>query len=131
TSAEPEPEGRAGGPPGDAGQAPSKVSGVVRDPEGQPLPDVNVRLLAGGSEQTTVTDREGRFNFEAVPQGDAVLELETVDYESSRLSVVVPGDGSPVSVPTTTMKLAVLGAQIQGLVQTFDGKPLVATIQVN
>jgi hypothetical protein len=110
---------------------PSTVSGVVHDPEGQPLPDVNVTLRAGGVEQKAVTDRDGRFAFEGVPEGAAVLEFETVDYELSKLNVVVPGDGAPVSVPVTTMKLAVLGAQIQGLVQTFDGKPLIATIAVS
>lgn len=114
-----------------AAQLPSRVSGVVRDPEGQPLPDVNVTLHAGGVEQKAVTDSDGRFAFERVPNGAAVIEFETVDYDLSKVNVVVPGDGAPVSVPATTMKLVVLGAQIQGLVQTFDGKPLVATIAVS
>jgi hypothetical protein len=108
----------------------SRVQGVVRDAEGTPLPQVDVKLHAGDQELTTTTDSEGRYAFESVPKGEAELEFETVDYQPARASVTIPGDGKPVDVVATTLKLEALSTQIQGLVQTFEGEPLAATIRI-
>jgi uncharacterized membrane protein len=59
-----------------------------------------------------------------------VLAFDTVDYQPAKVAVTVPGDGKPVDVPPTRLNLEALGAQIQGLVQTFEGQPLVATIRL-
>jgi hypothetical protein len=129
-SKDPEPDAPVDPKRLEASDLPSRVSGQVRDVEGLPLADVQVRLAIGDIQMHAVTDSEGQFAFEDVPKGTAVLEVSTVDYEPLSAQVVVAGDGKPVVAPPTTMKLAVLGAQIQGLVQTFSGDPLAATISL-
>src|SRR5262249_10972081 len=51
--------------------AATRVSGVVLDNQGAPVPGVTMRLHGGSS--TTVTDDQGRFSLTGVPVGDLVL----------------------------------------------------------
>ncbi len=106
------------------------VTGVVVDSDGAPLPQVEMHLSVEGYAETVLTDAEGKYRFESVPFGKGALRAETVDYDPVGLELEVVGDGSPVRAPEVRMKLQALVAQVQGLVQTFDGKPVAAAITI-
>lgn len=48
---------------------PSGVSGTVTDPDGRPLPGVEVRLSGPGPYRVAVTDADGGYLFDQVPVG--------------------------------------------------------------
>ena len=68
---------------------PVAVSGTVRDPDGTPLPGVEVRLSGPGPDRTAVTDADGGYVFDTVPVG-----------EGYTLTATAP-DGTTVSAPLT------------------------------
>ncbi len=106
------------------------VSGVVLDAEGAPLAQVEVELEVGEYSKTVTTDGQGKYVFDQVPFGKGQLRAKTVDYDPVTLDVDVSGKGERVELPQVRMKLQALAAQLQGLVQTFDGKPVAATITI-
>ncbi|WP_204910478.1 carboxypeptidase regulatory-like domain-containing protein [Microlunatus spumicola] len=66
---------------------PVAVGGTVRDPDGTPLPGVEVRLSGPGPDRTAVTDADGAYVFDEVPVGDGYTLTAT------------PPDGTTVSGP--------------------------------
>jgi hypothetical protein len=87
------------------------VSGRVADETGQPLANVDVRLLnfeptAGGrydspQEYTFKTDADGRFKAESLPIGSATVGLHKFGY-------CRPGLGPSVKIPTEGVVLTML-----------------------
>lgn len=87
--------------------ATGSLLGQVVDPEGQPLPEVQVQIRGDGAEQTAFTDLSGRFRFLALPPGEYDLtttlegftvETRQVDVrigQSSRVTVILGGPISP------------------------------------
>ncbi len=140
-TAETEPQETAPDQQQDDPQAPSEpaaaevnrapVHGTILDASGQPLAQVDVTVRVGGEEFTTVTDQDGAYRFEGLPFGEAEVEATTVDYQPAKTKATVGGDGAEVELPALKMQLEALGAQIQGLVQTFAGKPLAAQIKIS
>ncbi|WP_025144931.1 SusC/RagA family TonB-linked outer membrane protein [Pedobacter jeongneungensis] len=53
------------------------ITGQVQNEKGQPIPAVTVRLK--GTDQVTITDKDGRFQIE-VPDGSVVLQFSYVGY---------------------------------------------------
>jgi TonB-linked SusC/RagA family outer membrane protein len=68
------------------------VSGTVTDNNGQPLPDVSVRVV--GMNVGTVTDKNGSFTLN-VPQGGRSLEISFVGFTAQ--TVAIPANG-PIAV---------------------------------
>jgi hypothetical protein len=68
-------------PPIVLAKADSFVGGMVVDATGEPVPDVEVMLMGGRSEQQNVrTDMMGRFRFDGVVAGDTLsLYMRTGD----------------------------------------------------
>src|SRR5512137_2637339 len=61
------------------------LRGTVRDARGgEPLDRVLVQLVS--TSYSTLTDRQGRFAFSAVPPGDYQLHVSTVGYRLLRQS---------------------------------------------
>jgi hypothetical protein len=72
---------RAGAP--DAGEkivtsGTGAVRGLVRGPDGQPLPGARVALLSGATE--TRSDERGRFALPALPHGTHTLEARAIGF---------------------------------------------------
>ena len=65
-------------------QRPEKVSGVVLDPSGKPIPGATVTLK--GTTLGTVTNMDGEF-FLNVPQSKKILVVSFVGYEAQEVSV--------------------------------------------
>ncbi|WP_210517469.1 TonB-dependent receptor [Hymenobacter terricola] len=81
--------------------SPTSLKGTVRDPNGQPLPGVNVFLKTtfdGAS-----TDSLGRFSFATEhAAGPAVLVATFIGYEPQELPVTL--GGGPISLPNIRLK---------------------------
>jgi hypothetical protein len=109
----------------------ARVSGLVQDSSGTPLPQVDITARVGDKEFAVVTDSDGKFRFDSLPFGEGVLQAATVDYEPVEVALTLGGDGSAIELAPIEMKLQALGAQLQGLVQSFGGQPVVgAKIQL-
>lgn len=106
------------------------VVGQVLDGSGKGLPQVDVRLHVAEQDYSTLTTADGSYSFTSVPAGTATLYVETADYESQRHELTIGGEEPVVSVAPVNLHLASLHAQLRGLVQTFDGQPIRATIRV-
>lgn len=91
------------------------ISGIVVDMEDNPIPNINVGLIdedTGLSVGTTVTDENGRYEFEDIPPGNytvvpmipPVLELEA-DNTTVNLGESSVDTGLTTLSPTTSSKL--------------------------
>lgn len=70
-----------------------KVSGVVKDATGAPVPGVTI--LIKGTKTGTTTDVQGRYSID-VPEGNVVLVFSSVGFDSQSLTV-----GSATSLNVT------------------------------
>ncbi len=107
------------------------LSGLVLDPQGQPLAGVRVMVrpltrffMAHGEaapEVVAVTDQQGRFFVLGLPPGDVELFYQHQDYAWLPDSAVIPAAGS-VELPARRLSLP---GSIQGRI-IRAGKPLAA-----
>lgn len=81
------------------------VSGTVLDPNGQPLPNVSVRVT--GTQIGTVTDAKGAFTL-SVPSSAKTLQISSVGFVGQTVNIPLQG---PVSVSLQTDN-STLGAVI-------------------
>jgi len=74
------------------------VRGIVHDPQHRPLPSAQVVLKAKSSEytQTTQTDSEGQFHFDAVPIGEYIIDVTDPAFAAARQNVTVFSGTAPV-----------------------------------
>lgn len=107
-----------------------EVVGQVLDGTGRGLPQVDVRLHAAEHDYSALTTSDGSYSFTGVPPGAATLYIETTDYESQQLELTIGGQKAVQNVAPVSLHLSSLHAQLRGLVQTFDGQPIRATIRV-
>lgn len=81
--------GRAQPVLGEVRTAVGDVTGTAWRADGTPLPDARLQLrnvTTGRIVATTVSDRDGRFAFEGVPEGPYVVELVSEDRRVLALS---------------------------------------------
>jgi catecholate siderophore receptor len=81
--------GEAGPVPAENAGASSRVAGTVVDATGGAIVGAAVTLRSAAGEQTTRTDAQGRFDFEAVPAGPASV---TVEFEAFRRAKMAVGE---------------------------------------
>jgi outer membrane receptor protein involved in Fe transport len=76
----------------------STVRGIVHDPSHRPVPDAEVTLRAGGSafSKTARTDREGAFEFLAVPAGEYSIRVEQPGFEPQTQMLSLTSGNAPV-----------------------------------
>jgi len=75
------------------------VQGAVLDDSGQPVKDVNIRVVETGSEDTT--SQNGEFELETPPEsGTITLEISSADG-TSFVTVTIPEEGGTVSITLT------------------------------
>ncbi|HEY2733023.1 MAG TPA: carboxypeptidase-like regulatory domain-containing protein, partial [Polyangiales bacterium] len=114
-------------PPPMAAALTTDLRGAVSDFEGLPLAGVHVSLsVAGRTYQTTSAD-DGSFSFDALPRGSAKIETEAAGLEPN--SGVLALDG-PTQALSLQLAHVAVSAQLRGLIRSFAGTPLAATVHV-
>lgn len=103
-------------------------SGVIVDNEGLPIQDAVVTINAGGEVIEVVTDENGIYTADNVPVGPADLKVTATYYEDMEWSQTVT-KGMPPLKPKQLVA-HVVGSQLRGLVRSFEGEGLEATISV-
>ncbi len=95
------------------------VNGMVRDADGNPLPDLLVSLVARGVREAlpilTRTDDSGRLSFQDVEAGIYELGVTSSLYENPRGRLIVVEPGETVSVKLVLQALLALGGDQQNL----------------
>src|SRR6266496_3702601 len=72
----------------------ASIAGLVTDSASR-HPLVSAQVLVGGTTLRTLTDRAGRFRFDAVPAGGVTLRVLRIGYKpSSRTISVTAGEGA-------------------------------------
>ncbi len=79
-------------------QVGGRVSGVVRDQTGAPLPGVAIDLGTPNGERTATTDVVGGYAFENVPAGAAELTYRLINFGAQRRAIVVAAGAVTVNV---------------------------------
>lgn len=77
-----------------AAQAVSRVSGVVRSPQGEPIP--SAEILVQGSPARALTGPDGQFVLEGLPLGRQVLIVRRIGFRPEALAVDVTPEARPL-----------------------------------
>lgn len=100
------------------------VKGRIVDADGAPLPGATIRLGA----RTATTGDDGTFTLADVTPGSVDVLVERAGHEpTQRTLTITAGAESQLDVTLTRVKPP---SQIRGLVRSFDGKGLGATVRV-
>ena len=99
------------------------VNGIVKDATGEPVIGASVRVV--GTQQGTVTDFDGLFTLEGVPQG-AKLQITSVGYETQE---VTAGSNVIVTLAESTQMLENLVVIGYGVVKKNDLTGSVAALK--
>jgi Carboxypeptidase regulatory-like domain/TonB-dependent Receptor Plug Domain len=114
--------------------------GVLRDPNGKPVPDATVKLssVAGGPEYTAHTSSTGIFEFSDVVAGNYELSVTAGTALSKAPNRIKIKDGSTVTSGLTLLgpgKLAIVASQADSAPQASGGERLssseVSTLPLN
>ncbi|MCX6596813.1 MAG: TonB-dependent receptor plug domain-containing protein, partial [Acidobacteria bacterium] len=102
------------------GQSAASLRGLIRDPQGAPLKQAQVRLFAqnSGSAVSTVSQNDGSYAFERLPAGPYVIEVEVELFRTATASVTV----TPGNAATYDVKLQLAGVN-QSVLVTASGTP--------
>ncbi|MGD0307326.1 MAG: carboxypeptidase regulatory-like domain-containing protein, partial [Candidatus Acidiferrales bacterium] len=75
-----------------------RITGVVHDPQHRPVQDASVILKASTSDytQTTHTNADGEFTFQAVPIGDYSITVTKSGFTSLQQTLTVTSNTAPV-----------------------------------
>jgi len=85
-----------------AARATTRLSGVVLDAAGRPLPGANVFLKTTFDGATT--DSLGRFAFATDAQGTLPLVVTLIGYELQETPLALPAAGGPLALPTRRLR---------------------------
>src|SRR6266513_1011871 len=74
------------------------VRGIVHDPQHRPIQDVTVTLKARTSSytQTSQTDANGEFHFDAVPLGEYRVAASAASFASEEQTIAVFSGAAPI-----------------------------------
>jgi outer membrane receptor protein involved in Fe transport len=74
------------------------VRGIVHDPQHRPVSSAGVVLKANSSQytQTTQTDAEGQFHFDAVPVGEYTVEVSQAAFATGQQGMTVFSGSAPI-----------------------------------
>ena len=74
------------------------VRGIVHDPQHRPVPNLQIVLKAKSSEfmQTTQTDANGAFHFDAVPLAEYTVTVSNPGFATIEQTVTVLSGTAPV-----------------------------------
>ena len=74
------------------------VRGIVHDPQHRPVPNVTVTLKAQASSyiQTSQTDANGEFHFDAIPLGEYRVTASAASFSSEEQTIAVLSGTAPI-----------------------------------
>ena len=74
------------------------VRGIVHDPQHRPVPNATILLKAKNSDytQTTQSDVNGDFHFDAVPLGEYAVSVSQANFAAQEQSLIVISGTAPV-----------------------------------
>ncbi len=104
------------------------ISGTIVGDEDEPVSGATVTLTVGEVNMETETDPRGGYSFENVPFGEAKLTATAEDFETLEWTVTVTPEMQPVE--SQRMTQAERGSQLRGLVRSFRGEGIQASITV-
>jgi hypothetical protein len=106
------------------------LRGRVRAPNGEGIPGVTARILAAGagSPVEVVTGADGRFEATGLPPGRATVTLSGPGFEELVQEVDLEAGRAGAIEPRLERDLP--EGQVRGVVSSFDGAPLQATVTV-
>jgi len=76
--------------------ATGNLRGVVHDPQHRPLPDAQVILRGQGTTKTVLSDANGEFQMEDLPEGTYTVEVSAPGFRKLEEPVTVTSAKSPV-----------------------------------
>jgi hypothetical protein len=85
-------------------RGPSRLRGMVRNPVGAPMAGVRVQVVGTG--RTTMTNEQGTWALDSLPEGTQVLEVRAIGYEPMRPIVHLRGE-TPLDADITMLYRAV------------------------
>ncbi len=89
--------------------APFRVTGIVKDSAGAPVPEAEVTVMKRGTLRRPVaTDAQGRFELRDVPAGHLTIRVRRLGYQPRTVDVVVGA-----TAPTTFLEIIVTPAPAQ------------------
>ena len=111
------------------------VRGIVHDPQHRPVPDFKVILKARASDytQTTQTDADGQFHFDAVPLGGYTVSISDATFVADQQTVTVFSGTAPIlhlelRLPTQSQTVTVSAEAAQ--TETVTPTSLVDRLQI-
>jgi hypothetical protein len=104
------------------------LEGRIRSATGGPLPGAAVVVAAGGRRVEVVAGSDGRFTVDALPVGPARVSAAAEAFTSAEAELEIqPGDGNQVEL---VLEPILPRGQLRGVVRSFAGKPLRATLEL-
>lgn len=105
------------------------IRGQVLDDQGRPIANAQVTLTPNGAEPIVVaTDADGNYTFENVALGPATLHTEAEGHTPNDRTIEIAAGES--TMEPSQLALAVPRGQLRGMIRSYDGSPLEATIRV-
>ncbi len=93
-----------------------RIQGIVHDQQHRPIAGVSVKLQAITSDwsQTTQSDDNGEFSFNAVPVGDYKITVSQLKFQTSEQTVTVTSSSTPIlhfqlAIATVSQTAVVVG----------------------
>ena len=117
------------------------ISGVVKDNSGQPLPYVNVVLLAEKDKAFiagTVTNEEGRYTVSNIKPGNYLMEVSYIGYKNHSQSILIGKlssfldlGGLQLEEDVTALNEVVVDGTRDAVSETLDKKTFTVADNVN
>ncbi|MEM9141943.1 MAG: carboxypeptidase-like regulatory domain-containing protein [Bacteroidota bacterium] len=109
-------------------QAKGSVSGTVWDAEMQDNPLLFADVHLKGTSWSTKTNFRGNFEFNNIPEGDYILAIDFLGYETREIQIRV-AKNSPVRIHErlNAKSMPGLSSEVDGVVQTPDPKTVQGT----
>lgn len=108
--------------------APGVIEGVVRGPDGSPVPDATIRYDGADGPAEVRSDAEGRFRIEDAPPGELSLQVQAEGFAPFALRV--PVESGQTAAPEVMLEPPLPQGVIRGTVRDFHGKPVHARIHI-
>jgi len=113
------------------------VRGIVHDPQHRPIADATVTLKVKSSDytQTTQTDAEGAFHFDAVPLGEYSVTVSQAGFATQEQIVTVLSGTAPIlhfelRLPTQAQSVTVSADSSPGQTESVTPTTLVDRLEI-
>ena len=107
------------------------LHGHAMEPKGdksEPVAGVTVTVTSQDVERAGQTSADGAFAIDDVPVGRVLILARAAGYEDATAEARI--DARAPATVDLVMKRVIRPGQLRGLVRSFNGKPLAATIRI-